>query len=600
VDKFYPVKTDRREKIVQLYNIFGSDTTLSRETIERELDRNNGDFNKTVDSLLQMSIKPLNTENKYLNPEEQIKMKNLETVHNMFGGELSRSIISVVYLQNQGDIATTVDTLLDISHDDEAIEAIRNMSSQQKLKLEDDMKLEQDRRLKERKDKLEQELDIERKQLAHLAQQQKQSFPPNSDPSQELEVDKREKEIQDEVSRLTDGIAQKEFIVSKISQQAALCTLSVRYGIKTIVVSWSLGEDMTATVGDWIGFYKVGQPIQKYKRYIKTVGSRKGHETVLAPKTPGLYHFKYFVDGSYNEVCISDVIHIGPQLVIKSNLIEDPDDVKKNEIEVNYTLKGGELSSNDWFGLYSALETNNKNYISYYRLGDPNNKINCFKLPAPRLPGDYTIKFFPSLCGYNFVSKSNAIRIINKDKLDIQLIPDSNNNGRLKSIKVSWDILSVDINTYDYIGLYKQDSLNNYYDHFQYVDVKSGYMFFEAPKEVAVYHFRYHSVSYSKYIDIARSESFTIQNTDSINAIYNNGDITVTWDIHSQPHTKWDWVGIFKVGAANNDYVIFKYVEPNSNTTTIQNIPSGTYEARYFSSKVGKYTDFRKSSTFSY
>jgi hypothetical protein len=164
MDKFYPIKADRKEKITQLYSIFGSDTTLSRDTIERELDRYNGDFNKTVDSLLQMSLKPI-THFPALSPEEQMKMKNLETVHNMFGGELSRSIISVVYLQNQGDIGTTVDTLLDISHDDDAIEAIRNMSSQQKMILEDEMKLEQERRLKERKEKLEQELEMDKKHL---------------------------------------------------------------------------------------------------------------------------------------------------------------------------------------------------------------------------------------------------------------------------------------------------------------------------------------------------------------------------------------------------------------------------------------------------
>jgi hypothetical protein len=421
----------------------------------------------------------------------------------------------------------------------------------------------------------------------------------NGEPALELDNGKREKEILDEVTRLTDGIAHKEFIFSKILQQAALCTLSVRYSIKTIVVSWSLGEDMNAMVGDWIGFYKVGQPLQNYKRYIKTAGTRKGHETIPVPKTPGLYHFKYFVDGSYNEVCISDVIHIGPQLVLKSTLIEDSEDFKKNEIEVIYTLKGGEIAANDWFGLYNASETNNKNYISFYRVGDLKNNTS-FKLAAPRQPGDYTIRFFPSLCGYNFVSKSNTIRIINKNKLNIDLLRDpTSDNVRLKSITVSWDILSVDVSAYDYIGLYKQDSLNNNYESFQYVDMKAGYIIFEAPKEVAVYHLRYHSVSQSKYIDIARSDLIHIQNTDSITAILNNGTVTVTWDIHSQPHTTWDWVGIFEEGAPNTNYLIFKYIDVNSNIAVFPGIPTGRrYEARYFSSKVGKYVDFRKSPIF--
>jgi len=212
---------------------------------------------------------------------------------------------------------------------------------------------------------------------------------------------------------------------------------------------------------------------------------------------------------------------------------------------------------------------------------------------------DYIIRFFPSLCGYNFVSKSNIIRIINQDKLNIELISDANINGRLKSIGVQWDIHSVDPANSDYIGLYKQESLNNYYENFQYIDVKSGFLIFDAPKEIAVYNLRYHSPSLSKYIDIARSEPISIQNTDSVNAVVNNGTVTVTWDIHSQPQTSWDWVGIFEVEASNTTYLMFKYIDVNTNQAIFQPIPLGKRcEARYFSSKLGKYVDFRKSSIF--
>lgn len=51
---------------------------------------------------------------------------------------------------------------------------------------------------------------------------------------------------------------------------AALVTLGVRYGAKTVVVSWSLGKDMKGQAADWIGFYKLGQPNTKYRQYIKT------------------------------------------------------------------------------------------------------------------------------------------------------------------------------------------------------------------------------------------------------------------------------------------------------------------------------------------
>jgi len=229
---------------------------------------------------------------------------------------------------------------------------------------------------------------------------------------------------------------------------------------------------------------------------------------------------------------------------------------------------------------------------------DTGKSTNTFKFPAPRMPGDYSVRFFPSLCGYNHVSKSNILRIINKDKLHIEKIL-VDNTARVKSIKVTWDIHSVDVNSCDYIALYKQEALNNYYETFQYVDIKSDYLIFEAPKEIGCYNLRYHSASQSKYLDISRSDVIQISNTDLVSTVYSNGIVTVSWDIHSQPQTNWDWIGIFEEGASNTSYVMFKYVEVNTSSTTFHPLPTGNkYEARYFSSKLGKYCDFRKSDIF--
>jgi len=156
----------REEKIQQLFQIFGG-SKLARADVEYYLDLNNGNFDKTVDALLNYKPPTIRRE-PYRSPEEAQRQKNLETVHNMFGGDLTHSVISAVYLQNQGDLVQTVDTLLNISHDEEAIEAIRNMNAQQKEKLEEDMKKEQERRLNERKERLQKEIVDERQRLADL------------------------------------------------------------------------------------------------------------------------------------------------------------------------------------------------------------------------------------------------------------------------------------------------------------------------------------------------------------------------------------------------------------------------------------------------
>jgi len=605
--------TTRHEKITQLFQIFGG-SKLTQADVERFLDANDGDFDRTVDALL--NFKPqVASGDRQKNPEEIQKQKNLETVHNMFGGDLTRSVISAVYLQNHGDLVQTVDTLLNISHDEEAIEAIRNMNAQQKEKLEEDMKKEQEKRLNERKERLQKEIEDERQRLADLekkfideevrharAMQEKLEKLEKEQAEEVLDEKRQDEEHQKkEIQKKKDDIAHKEFLVSKIMQQAALCTLSVRYGIKTIVVSWSLGEDMKSLPGDWIGFYKIGMPLQQYRNCVKTGGVRQGHEHVSAPKTPGLYQFKYFIDGSYNEVATSDVIHIGPQVTLCAQLVEDASDEKNNMIEVSYTLNGGELSADDWFGLYNATENNNKSYITYYKIGKKlNNSIrsSSFQIPAPRSPGDYVIRFFPALCGYTFVSKSNNVRIVNKDKLTTELIKDES-NGRIKNIKVFWDIHSVDPSTYDYVALYKHDALNYYYEEYKYVDLQNNFVIFEAPCSIDTFNIRYHSSSQSKYIDVARTDPIEILNTDIVTATVDNGLITVTWDIHSQPHTNWDWIGIYKKGTTiNKNYIDYKYIDTTNKVLVFTVKQAGEYEARYFSYRLGKYVDFRKSNTF--
>jgi len=442
------------------------------------------------------------------------------------------------------------------------------------------------------------EEEIRQKELEELEKKEKEEKTRNVEVATLREEVKRITEDQvKEIQKRKEDIAHKEFLVSKIMQQAALCTLSVRYGIKTVVVSWSLGEDMKGMPGDWVGFYKVGTPTQQYRKCIKTAGSRQGHEHVPAPKTPGLYHFKYFVDGSYNEVVTSDVIHIGPQLTLTAHLVEDQDNEKNNLIEVTYTLKGGELSPDDWFGLYNANQNNNKTYITFHKIGKKL-QSSSFQLPAPRTPGDYVVRFFPSLCGYTFVSKSNSVRITNKDKLVLDLIKDDN-YGRIKNVKVSWDIHSVDPSSYDYIALYKHDSLNYYYEDYKYLDLQSGVLVFEAPTQVGTYNLRYHAASQSKYADIVRSDTIEILNTDWVRATVGEGVITVTWDIHSQPITTWDWVGIYKTGTTlNTNYVDYKYIDINSKMLLFSAKEPGEYEARYFSSRLGRYTDFRQSNKF--
>jgi len=96
-----------------------------------------------------------------------------------------------------------------------------------------------------------------------------------------------------------------------------------------------------------------------------------------------------------------------------------------------------------------------------------------------------------------------------------------------------------------------------------------------------------------------------IVNTDSfdyINAevVRDYKELKITWDIVSQPRSTWDWIGIFKTGEPNHQYIYSTYVSPTKTSFTwkISGFIPGPYEVRYFSNSLGKYTDFRKSPSF--
>jgi len=395
--------------------------------------------------------------------------------------------------------------------------------------------------------------------------------------------------MQQEIEATRRLIIQKENLVNKIVEETRKCTIAVQYSPATIMVSWSLG-DYIPTDKDWIGFYKKDNPNKSYREYFltKAYGQKQGNHFIRTPKTPGLYEFRFFPNGLYEEISRSDIIYIGPDLEINGAFEE-------NKITLSWKLKNkGEISSGDWFGLYK-VHMDNKSYVNTIplALGKTNEFITITNITLD--PGLYEFRFFPYKCGYTYVTKSNQFEIPNLDKLQVDIIKV---NNRVQKLKVYYHINSRNTSNSDWIALYKKGSENNYYVTYKYVDTKVNYVEYDAPRDIMEYEFRYHSSTQSKYQDLTRSETINIENTDRINAEIEGGQIiTVNWDISSQEKTTSDWVGLFKINEVNNkNYLQFKYIDAHSNATIFA-VPKekGTYEVRYFSYNVGKYNDFRKS-----
>jgi len=394
--------------------------------------------------------------------------------------------------------------------------------------------------------------------------------------------------MQEEIEATRRLIIQRENLVNKIEEEARKCTISVQYSPTTIMVSWSLG-DQIPTDKDWIAFYKKDNPNKSYREYFltKVHGQKQGNHFIRTPKkTPGLYEFRFFPNGSYEEISRSDIIYIGPDLEIYGAFGEN------NNITLNWNLNNGEIASGDWLGLYK-VNMDNRSYIKTIPLTQGKTKdIITFNNTLD--PGSYEFRFFPYKCGYTYVTKSNIFEIPNLDKLEVDIVKV---NNRIQKLKVNYQINSRNPSTSDWIALYKKGSENNYYIIFKYIDPKIPFVEFDTPREIMEYEFRYHSSTQSKYQDLTRSETIIIENTDIIHAEIEGKIITVNWDINSQEKTTSDWVGLFKIQELNNKtYIQYKYVDAHSNAVVFDTPnEKGTYEIRYFSYNLGKYTDFRKS-----
>lgn len=391
---------------------------------------------------------------------------------------------------------------------------------------------------------------------------------------QQHDINRQEQDIRDK----EDKISHCHQVISKMQQEQAICTLSARYSSKTIVVSWALQENQPATSSDWVGFFAIDSKNTQYIEYIKTGGTKQGSHHFSAPKTPGLYEFRLFLNGSYDDVVRSGVINIGPQLELSSYLEGD-------KIWCLWSLKGGELSKNDWIGFYESSNPTSQ-YISVHYI-DPNAEQKQIAVDAPRKPGNYEFRFVPHLCNYSAVAKSDTVVIPNRDKLFMEVIK----QGSDVKLRITWDIRSVDVSRSDWIAIYKKGEQNNNYLYYQYTDKIKNEVIFASPELPGEYECRYHSRRQSKYLDVARSPVVTIKDNNKVYAETEGPWIKVTWAIKAPKVTTSDWIAFYKDGASAVNYITYQYVDVKKNYLLFHKPAdqSGKYFVRYFAYSLPKY-----------
>eukprot|EP01129_Flabellula_baltica_P010072 TRINITY_DN4211_c0_g1_i2.p1 TRINITY_DN4211_c0_g1~~TRINITY_DN4211_c0_g1_i2.p1 ORF type:complete len:380 (+),score=48.64 TRINITY_DN4211_c0_g1_i2:551-1690(+) len=373
------------------------------------------------------------------------------------------------------------------------------------------------------------------------------------------------------------------FYVKKMLEANERCTLSIECGVSTMAVSWTLEDIQPSSSTDWVGLFEKSASNNNYIDYIKTNGTKVGMNFVNMPVTPGLYHFRFFPSGSYHEIAISDEVYIGPEI----DLIATKEE---GYISVTWNLLKGEVSPSDWFGLY-RVGANSRNYLQYFGL---NPEKNFMIVDKKLIQGKYEMRYFPSGCGYTHVKSSNIFIVEGKDSLAMDFEYGSHN--RIKNIILRPDLQSIKYSTTDWIGLYRTESES--YDSYRYVN-KQKTLIFPAPRSPGNYQFRYHSSYKIRNEEIMRSEIFTIDNTDILEAVVEGNLVKVSWNISSQKQTTYDWIGLYNLTeTSNRNYLQCNYINL-SESSTIYPLPTspGLYQFRYFSSAVGKYKSFLNSNT---
>jgi len=247
-----------------------------------------------------------------------------------------------------------------------------------------------------------------------------------------------------------------------------------------------------------------------------------------------------------------------------------------NEVVVEWEMKNGQSTPNDWIGLY-AIDRPNKQYYTYNWRGKNDTSKGTMTFTSPRMYGQFEFRYFVNR-SYEHVAMSNRIRV--GPQVDVLATIDNSKN----KIVVKWKQLSG--NTYPrcWIGLYEKSQENNKL-YITYERTTSLELQFDIPVKPQEYEFRFFTNSYD---DVARSNTIKIEGTDSLVASYANKEVTIVPNILSvDPYYDSVWVGLyFTAQNDNRQWRRYKYVSDRKTEIKFK-APrtAGEYEARLFACK---------------
>ncbi|MCX6089138.1 MAG: hypothetical protein NTX88_01925 [Candidatus Atribacteria bacterium] len=257
--------------------------------------------------------------------------------------------------------------------------------------------------------------------------------------------------------------------------------------------------------------------------------------------------------------------------------------------QTNFSIEysGAPGNPKDWIGLYKSISSDRDYLIWKYLDGKIAGTVT---FTAPEKEGEYDVRIFEN-DGMNRLGKSTVFQV-QKSTIQPGLHLDKDTYLPNEKIKVQFTA-PAQLDSSAWVGIipsnvpHGDETINDQNDvAYQYLSGKTeGQLVFSAPADPGNYDFRMHNTD-SGGKEIA-TVSFTVafpQPHLSLNATEFSPGESITVHFASSPGNQKDWVGLYKKGAVDRDYLTWKYTEGKKDGSLTFEAPSdpGEYDARLF------------------
>jgi acyl-CoA thioesterase I len=262
-------------------------------------------------------------------------------------------------------------------------------------------------------------------------------------------------------------------------------------------------------------------------------------------------------------------------------------------IAVTWTAATNRSSTEDWVGLY-RVGASDRQFISWQYIPDGQGSGT---LTFPRqAAGQYEARMFVN-DGYERVGVSNRILVSTNTapttgSYSITGVSATYTTNQV--VRLTWTAPLPRATTEDWVGLYRVGASDRQFISWQYIPdgQGSGSQNFTPPGP-GDYEFR--MFTEDGFTEVARSNRFSVgavagETSDTYTvrvgatSYTTNDAIAVTWTAATNRSSTEDWVGLYRVGASDRQFISWQYIPDGqgSGTLTFPRQAAGQYEARMF------------------